>query len=131
MVCDRGIIFFPTLCAFSSLCIQNTPTTMKKTIFAFAAFAIFSLSFSACTRSCKELDTQKAKVIRDCTGTYVRIADVDYLVCNTSALTDYADNECVEVSTAGVADCAEQKDKIICAMAHEYAGIVEVIVFQH
>lgn len=102
---------------------------MKKSIFAFAAFAIFSLSFSACTRSCKELDTQKAKVIRDCTGTYVRIADKDYLVCNTSALADYADNECVEVTTASVTDCAEQKDKAICAMAHESAGIVEVIAF--
>jgi hypothetical protein len=100
---------------------------MKKSIFAFAAFAIFSLSFSACTRSCKEVGTQKAQVIRNCTGTYLRVEDKDYLVCNLNLLTQYADNEQIEIGIHHIAECPDLNNKTICMMVYPNAGIVEVV----
>ena len=58
-----------------------------------AASLICLLSMCACEKNCKSM-----LVVRDCTGTYLRVADKDYHVCNTEKLAKYSNGETVNAS---------------------------------
>ncbi len=77
--------------------------------------------------SCASADTAaSATVIRDCTGTYLRIDAKDYLVCNESLLKPYATNSAVSASYSKVTECKELEGKMVCMMYHENEGTIRI-----
>lgn len=92
---------------------------MNRVIFFLLVF--FSLAVSGC---CK---TKRATVVRDCTGTYLRIGEKDYRVCNTEKTADYQDGEEVAASFKETRSCTgPANDQIQCMMYHEYESWIEV-----
>ena len=72
--------------------------------------------------SCKKKYTSTTIVIRDCTGTYLRIDDIDNPVCNSGVLKNIADGETVNATYKKVDDgkCADRNNPI-CYMLHPHA----------
>ena len=71
--------------------------------------------------SCKKGNNVDATVIRDCTGTYLRINSSDYKVCNKSKLAKFEDGEAVNATFKVVTEgkCEADED-IVCMMYHEF-----------
>lgn len=87
--------------------------------------AISTLSLLSCKAVHDRLQT--GTIVRDCTGTYVRIAEnEDYLVCNSDILTAKKDGEKVSVVYDYTKECAEKDGKIMCMMFHENKGMIRV-----
>lgn len=87
--------------------------------------AISALSFLSCKTVHDRLQT--GTIVRDCTGTYVRIAEnEDYLVCNADILSTKKDGEKVSVVYDYAKDCPEKDGKIMCMMYHESKGMIRV-----
>ena len=74
--------------------------------------------------SCKKDSDLEAKVIRDCTGTYLEIDGHDYYVCSYEEVSDFADNSSVFVKYFSVEECGQVG---ACLLYHPKAGNVEVI----
>ncbi len=68
---------------------------------------------------------RKAKIIRNCTGTYLRMAGSNYLVCNAALLNEWEDNKNVKVQTRNLTTCAPPEGEI-CALYVDYKAIVEI-----
>ncbi|WP_379964851.1 hypothetical protein [Epilithonimonas sp. UC225_85] len=86
---------------------------------------IFSLSFLSCKSVHDRLQT--GTIVRDCTGTYVRVAEnEDYLVCNSEILEAKKDGEKVSVVYDDTKNCPERDGKIMCMMFHENKGMIRV-----
>jgi len=92
---------------------------MKNT-FIILVLAVLAL---ACTRK----NGVEASITRDCTGTYIRIQDKDYLVCNINAVAEYNEGEKVKVSYKVVTDCPEREGLMVCMMYHENEGMVRIL----
>lgn len=98
---------------------------MKSTIkiLALGVFSIFLFSCSSIVHD--RLIT--GSVVRDCTGTYVRIGEKeDYLVCNSDILKDKKAGEKVSVIYDNTKNCPESEGKAVCAMYHESKGIIRI-----
>ena len=79
--------------------------------------------------SCKSVpdSRQSGTVVRDCTGTHLRIAENrDYLVCNAEALADKKEGEDVALTFVYTKECTERDGKIMCMMYHENKGVIRV-----
>ena len=87
-------------------------------------FVLFSLIFCFVFYSCKKEELLEAIVIRDCTGTYLRVDKLDYAVCNLSSLTSYEDGSAVRVSFTRLSECSP--NAIACMMLHPNEGYVKV-----
>lgn len=74
--------------------------------------------------SCKKDSDLEARVIRDCTGTYLEIDGHDFYVCNYEEVSGYPDNTHVLVKYFTVEECGQVG---ICTLYHPKAGNVEVI----
>ncbi|MES2799405.1 MAG: hypothetical protein V4638_05265 [Bacteroidota bacterium] len=84
--------------------------------------------FAFLMNSCAVSKSVEAKVVRDCTGVYVRIDEKDYLVCNKSKLVNFENGDLVLVKsneTDNIDEC-EGKNDIVCMMYHEHAAVVTV-----
>jgi hypothetical protein len=66
-----------------------------------------------------------ATIVRDCSGTYIRIDKTDYLVCNKEILQDIPDETIVSVSFKKVKQCPPT-DEMVCMLYHEHKGTVKV-----
>ena len=87
-----------------------------------AAIAILALTFS-----CASIKTTgNALVVKDCTGTYLRIEGKDYLVCNSDMLKNYTEGSKVRASFSKVKDCPEFNGKVACMMYHENEGTIRI-----
>lgn len=67
----------------------------------------------------------KAKVIRNCTGTYLQFRKSHYLVCNSGAISGFEDNEKIRVRVRKMPFCPEISGEI-CALYFENKGAVEI-----
>lgn len=67
-----------------------------------------------------------ATVIKDCTGTYLRIDNEDYLVCNADILKDHQEGSTVSATYRKVQKCPELDGRMVCAMYHEKAGNIRI-----
>lgn len=85
---------------------------MRKTTFVF--LIVLSILFAA---SCKKKN-QKATVIKDCSGTYIRLNDVDHMVCNEDRLDSFDPGTEVEVKFVRDDKCVS--DRVHCMMVHEH-----------
>ncbi|MBW8360940.1 MAG: hypothetical protein K0M56_01995 [Kaistella sp.] len=90
------------------------------TLFA-AVFLAFNI---ACTSILPA--SEKATVVRDCTGTYLRVDTKDYLVCNNAILKNYKEGAKVTVKFAKTDSCPEFDGKAVCMMYHENEGTVRI-----
>lgn len=68
------------------------------------------------------------KVIRDCTGTYLRSEKgYDFYVCNHEALDAYQDGKEIRVKTESVTACYGLLDEVSCSDVHIFEGKLEVV----
>lgn len=96
---------------------------MKTTNILFLTI-ISILSFSCATVHDR---LQTGTIVRDCTGTYLRVAEnEDYLVCNSEILESKKDGEKVSLVYDYTKECKERDGKIMCMMYHENKGMIKV-----
>lgn len=70
---------------------------------------------------------QTMKVVRDCTGTYLRFNEKDFHVCNLDAVKDFADNQVVEASFTKASECKDpSQPDMVCMMYHENEGWIKI-----
>lgn len=67
----------------------------------------------------------KAKVIRNCTGTYLQFRKNNYRVCNSGAISGFEDNEKIRVKVREMPFCPEIPGEI-CALYFEHKGAIEI-----
>lgn len=95
------------------------------------SLGIFSiLLFSCSTAHDSSTDNNRTmigKVVRDCSGTYIRFAgNKDYFICNSEILKDYADGNGVSVVMEPVEECQEKQELIVCMMYHKNEGMARI-----
>jgi len=89
------------------------------------SLGIFSTLLFSCATVHDRLQT--GTIVRDCTGTYLRVAEnEDYLVCNSDILVSKKDGEKVSVVYDYTKECKERDGKIMCMMFHENKGMIQV-----
>lgn len=93
---------------------------MKKTI----KLSLIGLTIML-TQACKKQNIEGATVIKDCTGVYIREDNKDYFVCNSDLLSDYNSGDAINVTFKEANAC--DPGPVVCMMAHDYEGVVEVI----
>lgn len=93
---------------------------MKKMMYLFGALGL--LTFTACTK----IKNQPMRIVKDCSGTYLRFDNKDYKVCNTGKTENYADGSKVTASFKKVNNCDGEGDRIICQLYHANEGWIEV-----
>jgi hypothetical protein len=77
--------------------------------------------------ACSSVSGIEATVVRDCTGTYVRVDGKDHLVCNKDKLSTFKEGDSVRVRFKQTSFCNENKDEMVCMMYHEHEGLVKVV----
>ena len=89
----------------------------------FIAVIFFLLILSGCSKE----DFQNAIVVRDCTGTYLRVTDKDYRVCNLDKVASFPDGAEVtaKFKTIDGDDCDALHD-FWCAMFHASEGMIKI-----
>lgn len=98
---------------------------MKKILIPF----LFALMGSTLLLSCKSADFsgENMKVVRDCTGTYIRFNEKDYQVCNLDKLSGFADGQVVKAKFRKVEKCTDKSQpEMVCMMYHENEGWIQV-----
>jgi hypothetical protein len=95
---------------------------MKKIIpFSISLLLFLALSLSACDKC-----SRNVVVVKDCTGSYIRIDQKDYLVCNFEVLQSYTDGAEIQVEFQKITNCVHLGDPIICEMYHPNEGFIEI-----
>ncbi len=99
---------------------------MRKTIYV--TLAIFLLTVFSCQKDCSLPEPESSMmVVRDCTGTYLRINGKDYRVCNLEKVEPFADGSKVVATFIKIDPCnGSAKDAVICYMLHPNEGWIEV-----
>lgn len=101
---------------------------MKTAIIALTSFLV--LSFAACNkhdRNCNKYGNgYDATLVRDCTGTYLRVDGKDFHVCNVALTDGISDGTKVKTVFYTQNNCPPQDSTIICAMYHQNEGWIEV-----
>ena len=104
---------------------------MKKlSVIAFALLCMFNVG---CNKkndqdkcSARGQYSGSAQVVKDCTGTYIRYSNKDYLVCNSEQLAGAASGAWVTTSFNKVDICVNM-ELPTCNVVHEHSGSVEII----
>jgi len=74
--------------------------------------------------SCEKSEGIEATVVKDCTGSYLRINNEDWRVCNRSALNKFEDGQVVKATFSNLTEC--DNNEIVCLMFHPSAGNIKV-----
>lgn len=89
-----------------------------------------SIAFLSCSSISKN-EAETGNIVRDCTGTYIRIAGKgDFLVCNDKLIKDKKDGEKLNVSYEMTKDCSERDGIVTCMMYHENKGLIKITSFK-
>lgn len=90
-------------------------------------FHILTLLLALTFFSCKKDVTKNATVIKDCTGTYMRLNGKDYKVCNIEKVSSFQNGTTVSVSFKELKDC-EGSGNIVatCYMLHQFESWIEI-----
>ncbi|MCK5814900.1 MAG: hypothetical protein KAH07_03050 [Flavobacteriaceae bacterium] len=75
----------------------------------------------------QETYTAEVKIVRNCTGTYVRFEEHDYKVCNNEMLASFKNNEKASLTFKDSYPCKLPKETAICAMYHPFMSTVSII----
>jgi hypothetical protein len=93
---------------------------MKKLLLITTVAALLTLF------SCKR-ETNIMTVVKDCTGTYLRIHGKDFKVCNLGKLSSVPAGATVTATLKKIDNCKSLDDRFFCAMFHENEGWVEIV----
>lgn len=80
------------------------------------------LTGSVVIESCKKDRWVDAVVLRDCTGTYLRIGELDYKVCNLGKVEAISNRTNVSVRIEKIDACDCNQGVIVCEMLHLHNG---------
>jgi hypothetical protein len=87
---------------------------------------LFYILFILITISCKKINKQ-VTVVRDCTGTYLRLDEKDYHVCNLEKIATFNDGAIITASFKKISVCnGSAVNSAVCSMLHKNEGWVEV-----
>ena len=81
---------------------------------------------SALLASCASVTGVEAVVVKDCTGTYVRVSEKDYLVCNKELLDQNQSGDTLHVRFEQISHCPRLDTTIVCMMYHQHEGLVKL-----
>lgn len=100
---------------------------MKKSLFpALSALVIATIMLTSCATTKYSGDSMK--IVRDCTGTYLRFNEKDYQVCNLGKVASFADGQNVKATFKKIKVCTDKSQpEAVCMMYHQNEGWVEVI----
>lgn len=91
-------------------------------LIAIASF-FFALTLVGCNK-----EYEKMKVVKDCTGSYLRSnAGFDYYVCNYAILNGYATGEKIRVKYDVLNECFGLISTPTCTQAHVYEDVIDVL----
>jgi hypothetical protein len=77
--------------------------------------------------SCKRETNKPMTVIKDCTGTYLRMDGKDFQVCNIGKLTFFSSGTTVDATFKKIDNCKRLEDKVVCKMLHQNEGLIEIV----
>lgn len=87
-------------------------------------------AFLSCSSLVKN-NAETGSIVRDCTGTYIRIVGKgDFLVCNDKLIKDKKDGENLSLSYELTKDCTERDGIVTCMMFHENKGMIRIKSFK-
>ena len=86
-----------------------------------ASLLVIILLISACGKI-----TRNGKIVRDCTGTYLKLNNKDYLICNPAIASSFADGSQVQVKFQHVSDCPNDPNQVMCELYHHRYGFVQI-----
>jgi hypothetical protein len=92
---------------------------MRK-VFLFLTIILLGAAF------CKKRMHETMTVIKDCSGTYLRLDNKDYHVCNPEALVNFPNGTTVKASFEKLKSCTSLDNEIICELYHINEGWVKV-----
>lgn len=96
---------------------------LSKILLIIAISGLFS-----CTKDMVMAKKEKMTVTRDCSGTYVKYAGNDYLVCNDDKLKSFKEGDSIFVTMRKVDQCRDDgSNKAVCLLYHENKGMVEIV----
>lgn len=76
---------------------------------------------------CKKEFNDRVTVIRDCTGTYLRLDGKDYKICNYEIVASFENNETITATfKMNKNSYCEAQHRTTCAMFHENEGWIDV-----
>jgi hypothetical protein len=87
---------------------------------------VFVALLSVVLTACSSINGVQAIVVRDCTGTYIRVSEKDYLVCNNDLLEKKQTGDTVRVRFQSIQNCPRLDTTIVCMMYHEHHGLVKL-----
>ena len=76
--------------------------------------------------SCKR-ETNTMTVIKDCTGTYLRMDGKDFHVCNIGKLSLFSTGTTVNATFKKIDNCKRLEDMVVCKMLHPNEGLIEIV----
>lgn len=76
--------------------------------------------------SCNKVQERQMTVIRDCTGTYLRLDQKDYKVCNTAETNIFPTGTLVKASFKSIGDCS-QAPEFDCELYHPSDGWIKIV----
>ncbi|MEO5943889.1 MAG: hypothetical protein ABIP30_02715 [Ferruginibacter sp.] len=77
--------------------------------------------------SCKKDSNTNGIIIKDCTGTYLRLNGNDYKVCNLEKITSFLSDTNVRVTFKQLQGCDGSGNFTpTCYLLHQYIGWVEI-----
>lgn len=89
---------------------------MKKILCLFVWLAFFP--------GCRKTDWIATELERNCTGTYLRIMDKNYFVCNPETLAFFEDGDLLETKVQYTSECV--LDGAVCLMLFPVDGYLRV-----
>ena len=90
-------------------------------------FHLIVIPFCLFFISCKKELPDNAILLRDCTGTYLRLKNTDYKICNLKKVAVYESGTTVSVSFKEIPECnGEGNFLITCYMLHSFDSWIEV-----
>lgn len=91
--------------------------------FLLPAGLLIALFISSCYRN----DMAPVEVVKDCTGTYVKMGESDYKVCNVEKLDSYENGTAVLISYELMDSCDNPNlPPTFCELYHPYEGWVNI-----
>ena len=75
--------------------------------------------------SCSKVNDKNVTVVKDCTGSYLRLNNKDYHICNIEIVKPYDSGTEVKASFKKIDDCPDC-DEAVCEMFHDSEGWINV-----
>lgn len=93
----------------------------KKTQLWILCMFLVALMMSSCSKVYRT-----GTIVRDCTGTYLQLNNMDYLICNTSMTASFQEGSSITVKFNSKSCSQGNENIILCELYHKSAGSIEI-----